>query len=206
MGKIGDPRAIDPLINTLKDNEERARALAARSLGMIGDPRAINPLICAQKDHDRSVRISAKRALNKLGCQNMPSVEPNLELADEWFQKGLSLYFGKKPEEAIQAFDCVIELDPDDAQTWFYKGRALSGIKKWAESTKNLARSIELGLGPTLKHNVLNHIVVNGNKLRDEGKYDAAIKSYDEALKINPNDIMARNRKAAILESKANTD
>ena len=44
LGRIGDPVAVDPLIDTLWDDDSRVRLKAAWALGQIGDQRAIRPL------------------------------------------------------------------------------------------------------------------------------------------------------------------
>jgi HEAT repeat protein len=44
---IGDPRAIDALIEAMKDGAVKRHAIA--SLGMIGDPRALGPVLDALK-------------------------------------------------------------------------------------------------------------------------------------------------------------
>ncbi len=48
LGRIGDKNAVDPLINIVKDEEEKSvyvRESAAMALGMIGDMRAIEPFL-----------------------------------------------------------------------------------------------------------------------------------------------------------------
>jgi len=47
LGMIGDPRAIDALIEAMKDGAVKRHAIA--SLGMIGDPRALGPVLDALK-------------------------------------------------------------------------------------------------------------------------------------------------------------
>jgi len=47
LGMIGDPRAIDALIEAMKDGAVKRHAIA--SLGMIGDPRALPPVLAALK-------------------------------------------------------------------------------------------------------------------------------------------------------------
>ena len=104
LGKIGDPRAIepmiallenpdsqlqkivaenvkkfntesvDPLITALKKRDPNVRKIASEILGDIGDPRAIGPLIIALKDTNPDVRICAAQALGKL--QDHRAVEP----------------------------------------------------------------------------------------------------------------------------------
>jgi HEAT repeat protein len=44
LGRMGDPEAVDELINTLWDDDARVRLKAAWALGQIGDQRAYAPL------------------------------------------------------------------------------------------------------------------------------------------------------------------
>ncbi|HPW10531.1 MAG TPA: HEAT repeat domain-containing protein, partial [Methanoregulaceae archaeon] len=61
LGDTGDPRAVESLIDQLK--EPHMREDSAEALGKIGDSRAIEPLISSLKDSDPKVR---KRAANSL--------------------------------------------------------------------------------------------------------------------------------------------
>ena len=59
LGEIGDSRAIEPLIQALKDKDKYIREWAADALGEIGNERAVEPLIEALKDEYSSVRWNA---------------------------------------------------------------------------------------------------------------------------------------------------
>ena len=74
LGKIGDARAVEPLIFALKDEQYRVRRVAAKALGNIGDTRAVEPLILAFKDEDFLVNESAIRAIGKI--RDIRAVEP----------------------------------------------------------------------------------------------------------------------------------
>jgi len=63
LGAIKDTRAIEPLIQVLKDNNGSVRANAAVALGKINDTRAAGPLIQALKASDSHVRRGATWAL-----------------------------------------------------------------------------------------------------------------------------------------------
>jgi HEAT repeat protein len=47
LGELGDPRAVDSLLDALSDEYWPVRKAAASSLGEIGDPGAVEPLIAA---------------------------------------------------------------------------------------------------------------------------------------------------------------
>ncbi|MBE0689209.1 MAG: HEAT repeat domain-containing protein, partial [Anaerolineae bacterium] len=61
------PRALESLINALRDGGPTGRSAAARALGQISDPRAIESLIVALLDTDSFVRQSAANALRAIG-------------------------------------------------------------------------------------------------------------------------------------------
>ena len=61
--------AVQPLIKALKYKEWYVRKRAAYILGKIGDKRAIKPLIEALRDEDADVRYAAAEALEKIDSQ-----------------------------------------------------------------------------------------------------------------------------------------
>ena len=90
IGKIGDERAIEPLIKSLKYEEwqvqqallNTVRECSAETLGIIGDKRAVNPLITAMKeDIDDDVRWKSACALGKIGDEN--AVDPLIEALND---------------------------------------------------------------------------------------------------------------------------
>ena len=63
LGRLGDKRAVEPLIEALKDPDSMVRASAANALGLIGDPRALDALkTAATADSDHFVRLQASQA------------------------------------------------------------------------------------------------------------------------------------------------
>lgn len=66
LGEIGDARAVEPLIEAVKDKDEYVRWAAIETLGEIGDARAVESLIEALKDKDEDVRRVAREALSKI--------------------------------------------------------------------------------------------------------------------------------------------
>lgn len=81
LGDMGDPKAVDPLIDCLGDDKPSVREKAAEALGAIGDPRAVEPLIhCLNQclsEADVLVRAKAAEALSAIGDRR--AVEPLVE-------------------------------------------------------------------------------------------------------------------------------
>lgn len=74
LGMMGDLRAVEPLIESLKDENESVRAQAAKALGRMGGSRAIEPLIASLKDPYEYTGGTAAEELGKLGATQ--AVEP----------------------------------------------------------------------------------------------------------------------------------
>ncbi len=66
LGKLGDIRAVTPLIQALKNENSQIRVGVAKGLGTLKDTRAVEPLIQALQDENRAVRRAATTALGKL--------------------------------------------------------------------------------------------------------------------------------------------
>jgi len=70
LGEIGDSRAVETLINTLKARASAAydlRKKTAVALGKIGDKRAVEPLIEVMREDEVLVSVEAAKALGEIG-------------------------------------------------------------------------------------------------------------------------------------------
>jgi HEAT repeat protein len=67
LGRIGDTRALPPLIEALDHRDISVRVQAASALGDLRDPAAVEPLLRATRDHNLDVRAEAGQALDALG-------------------------------------------------------------------------------------------------------------------------------------------
>ncbi len=50
-------------------------------------------------------------------------------------------------EEAINFYDKVLQIDPDDADAWFNKGITLKKMGKHSEGTRSIETAINLYIG-----------------------------------------------------------
>lgn len=67
LGKLGDPRAVQPLIQALDAPGLQTPMFAAQALGKLGDPRAIQPLLNLVSTGNEKVREAALESLRRLG-------------------------------------------------------------------------------------------------------------------------------------------
>jgi HEAT repeat protein len=82
LGKMGDVRAVNPLIRALNAPGHQTPLHAAEALGKLGDPRAIEPLLMLAATGRDKTREAALKALDRLGHQEtedeaMPEPEAN---------------------------------------------------------------------------------------------------------------------------------
>jgi len=66
LGEIGDARAVEPLIDTLADENWEVQSSAAKALGKIGDDRAVQPLTGLLEESNANVRWHAVQALETI--------------------------------------------------------------------------------------------------------------------------------------------
>jgi len=67
LGQIGDPTAVEGLVNLLLHERSGPRRMAVVVLGSIGDHRAVPGLIGALRDADPQTRVFAARSLEQIG-------------------------------------------------------------------------------------------------------------------------------------------
>jgi len=82
LGSIGDTRAVEPVIATLKDENWRVSWNAARTLGHLKNRQAVGPLLQALEHPNVNVRSAAARSLGSIG--DVRAIEPLIDtLTDE---------------------------------------------------------------------------------------------------------------------------
>ena len=124
LGKLGDPKAVAPLIHALKDEDWRVRMGAADLLGKLGDPKAVDPLIDALDDKYKvDVGVTALEALRKIG---KPAVRPLINALTYEF------YFGGYPPSSADvrwfAAICLEEIGEPAVEPLI---RALDSNVRW---------------------------------------------------------------------------
>ncbi|NOQ48374.1 MAG: hypothetical protein GQ576_04440, partial [Methanococcoides sp.] len=70
LGRTGDERAVEPIIELLNDEDENVRSNVAMALGKLDDERAIEPLTKALNDNSERVRILARSAIDDIERQS----------------------------------------------------------------------------------------------------------------------------------------
>jgi len=118
----------------------------------------------------------------------------------EWNNKGVALYNEGKYDEAIQAYDEAIRLDPEMAMAWYNKGNALYVLGKYDEAIQAYDEAIRLDSEFASAWNN------KGVALISQGKYDEAIQACNEAIRLDNEFASAWNNKGFALISQGKYD
>ncbi|AKB78972.1 putative lyase [Methanosarcina horonobensis HB-1 = JCM 15518] len=112
LGLMGEP-AVEPLIGVLGDNDPKVRARAAEALGRIGDKRAIGPLTETLNDEDERVRLFAKMGLEKIEAQKKNTLIATYGTEREF-------YIEDQTREWFEQLHTTCELSRNNMELYFY--------------------------------------------------------------------------------------
>ena len=116
LGRIGDRRAVEPLIALLDERDSHLSASVASALARLGDPRAFEPLLTLLGHESVAVRQAVVGALNSIGHPNMASrICEMLEHPDPLLRESavkIAGYFGYP--ECVNALLAICS-DPDES-------------------------------------------------------------------------------------------
>jgi len=135
-------------------------------------------------------------------------------LLDHWYDLGCELVNLGQHEEAIAAFEKVLEIDPQFHDAWNGLGTSLNGLGRYKEAIAAFEKALEIDpkfhkawnglgnslgelgeyneaiavLGKVLEIEPKSHIVWNGlgNALNGLERYSWAIAAFEKALEIHP--------------------
>ena len=114
-----------------------------------------------------------------------------------WEKKGQVFFSQGRYEEALQAFDQSIQMNPNYAESWNYKGMVLLLTYKYEEAIKCF--EVAIALDPSFATTWNN----KAEALYAMGRYDEAIMACDRAIQLDPRSPNAWYTKALILKKEA---
>ena len=118
LGRLGDRRAVEPLISSLRDGSAELRRIASESLGNLGDSRAAEPLLelllesYTQDPADASLKRAISTALTKLGESSVDPLLLALKDIDETVRRRATMVLGQMWQipELIDLCDSEVEI------------------------------------------------------------------------------------------------
>jgi len=151
---------------------------------------------------DLSIRRSAHLGawLIVLSLLLFSGLVANPPLHAESFQgqvrSGNKLYRQENYSEALKKYERAETLNPKDPRASYNKGTALYKLKDWEHAEE----AFKTGSGEKEQKDLVPQSLYNlGNTQFQKGQYADAVRSFQESLKLNPNDADARyNLKLAV--------
>ncbi|NJN20472.1 MAG: tetratricopeptide repeat protein [Leptolyngbya sp. RL_3_1] len=107
-------------------------------------------------------------------------LQPNNHKA--WSNLGGSLFFLKRLEDAIMAFNYAISINSDLFEVWLLKGVALNQLNRHLEAAQSFDRASQI------KAEVPEAWLLQGDNLLEIERYEEAVNAYQKALENNIKD------------------
>jgi tetratricopeptide (TPR) repeat protein len=102
----------------------------------------------------------------------------------DWFRQGLAAVTAEQYEQAVAAFNRVLEARPDFYEAWYERGLALEHWGYYAEAILSFDRALDLSPRKEAASDIWHD---RGNALQyGLGRYLDAMACYDRALRLNP--------------------
>jgi len=108
--------------------------------------------------------------------------------------QGEVFYASEQFEEALAAFDQILQIDPSNVCACSWKGAALCYLKRYEESLA--AREEAIRLGSTSKED----FAAKGACLVELRRYEEAMTAYNQAIEIDPSYTAAYSGKAEVIK------
>ncbi|HEY7357366.1 MAG TPA: tetratricopeptide repeat protein, partial [Ktedonobacterales bacterium] len=99
---------------------------------------------------------------------------------NEWLEEGEKYYNADKYEEAIQALERAIQLDPGYVVAHFSKAESLYWLGRYEEALIAVERVSELAPGLAESYSL------KGDVLQELGRYEEALIGYERAMELEP--------------------
>jgi Flp pilus assembly protein TadD len=122
--------------------------------------------------------------------------------AVDWINKGNELVADAKYDEAIQAYNKAIDINPEDADAWWGKDNALRQSGRYTEAMEAEAAYEKIVDAPGYTRPLTAIDWVNkGEELAADAKYDEALQAFNKAIEINPQEKIAWAEKGDTLKA-----
>ena len=136
---------------------------------------------------------SSNNPYNESVIHHDKAIEINPQNAEDYFNKGLSLYYLGSYNEAIACYDKAIEINPENADAHYNKGLLLYYIENHDEAIACYDKAIEINSEfPYAHYN-------KAQALSTLQRYEEALPYYDKAIELDSENVDALYKKSWIL-------
>ena len=151
-------------------------------------PVPVEQAILKAMSKERSERYPDVAAF--MAALHMTSVQKSKE---QWLDEGNQLYDRAHYQEALQAYERAIQLDPNFAEAHDARGDALSSLERSQEALAAYEQAIQLD--PNYAHAYEGE----GNVFYNLKLYYEALEAYEQAIRFDPSSASAYNGKGDAL-------
>lgn len=128
LGKLGDLRAVEPLIATLREKDRWVRLRTAQALGQLKDPRAIRPLMDVAWAKYGGTNQGVVEALRSIGAPVVQLLGRDLESDQEKIRRNAAHLFDYLRDPS--SFDILVKaLNHQDKMVRAFSASALGRLK-----------------------------------------------------------------------------
>ncbi len=140
--------------------------------------------ICSKEEDKEDYKILSSEEIKKKLLEIQSLIDEDWQTdeqkADLFVEQGLLYDAAEQYEEAIAAYDRVLQINADKYKTWNKKGISLENLGRYEEAIEVYEQAIKI------KPDYYQAWEGKGDALRNLGKYQEAIVCYDKAIKIKP--------------------
>jgi tetratricopeptide (TPR) repeat protein len=117
-----------------------------------------------------------------------------------WLKKGYELSLNGSDEEALQAYEKALQIDPENSLAWINKANVLYRLNRTSESSQAYRKALEIA-DNMIEADPRNATLwlEKGILLNNVGDIEEAVAALDNASKIDPKDDMAWKMKGVLL-------
>jgi tetratricopeptide (TPR) repeat protein len=139
------------------------------------------------KDRKGSLRslIRVDEPGKPTGKTEIREKDPAVLALERQIDLGRGLYEGNRISEAIEAFEKAVEMDPDSAQAYLWRGKALTRAGREEAALKDLETAVDLDRNYYEAHDSLGKLYLK------QGRYTASIGCFSECIRLQPRNGLA---------------
>jgi len=120
------------------------------------------------------------------GLSQENTSESGMETAENWYSRGMDRYENGSYQEALEAFEEGLEIDPQNATAWHYRGAALAAMGQGTEANQSLQKALEFS-GTRLQENPkdADALWIRAEGMDLLGRSEEALEAYGRVTELN---------------------
>jgi serine/threonine protein kinase/predicted TPR repeat methyltransferase len=142
---------------------------------------------------------AVKRSNPTLGDREAPAAQHS-DAHFAWFERADELFQQQRYLKAVECYDKVIQLTPNDYLAWFKRGIAFENLHQYENAATSYQRVIEIQPDDYLAW------FKRGKALEQLKRYPEALAAYDRVIQVQPGNYWAWHDRGKVLEQSGQFD